>query len=42
MECPFVRETEVDELEKQLTVEENHGYSSGNETLLPREKHKTE
>ena len=42
MECLFVRETVADELDKELTVEENHGCSSRHETVLPREKYKTE
>ena len=42
MECLFVRETGADELDKQLIVEENHGFSSRHETLLPHEKYETE
>ena len=42
MECLFVRETGADELDKQLTVEENHGCSSRHETVLPHEKYETE
>ena len=42
MECLFVTETGVDELNKELTVEENYGCSSRHETLLPHEKHETE
>ena len=42
MECPFVRETVADELDKQLTVEENHGCSSQHGTVLPHEKYETE
>ena len=42
MECLFVRETDADELDKQLKVEENQGCSSRRETLLPHEKYKTE
>ena len=42
MECLFVRETVADELDKQLTVEENQGCSSRHETVLPHEKYETE
>ena len=42
MECLFVRKTVADELDKQLTVEEHHGSSSGHETVLPHEKYETE
>ena len=42
MECLFVRETVADELDKQLTVEENHGCSSRHETVLPQKKYETE
>ena len=31
----------ADELDKQLTVEENHGYSR-HETVLPQKKYETE
>ena len=42
MECLFVRETVADELDKQLTVEENHGCYSRHETVLPHKKYETE
>ena len=42
MECLFVRETVADELDRQLTVEENQGCSSRHETVLPHEKYETE
>ena len=42
MECLFVRETGADELDKQLTVEENHRCSSRHQTVLPHEKYETE
>ena len=42
MECLFLRETGADELDKQLSFEQNHGCSSRHETLLPHEKYKTE
>ena len=42
MECLFVRETVADGLEKQPTVEETHGCSSRNETVLPQKKYETE
>ena len=42
MECLFVRKTVADELDKQLTAEENQGCSSRQETVLPHEKYETE
>ena len=42
MECLFLRETGADELDKELTVEENHGCSSRHETVLLHEKYETE
>ena len=42
MECLFVRETVADELDKQLTVEENYGCYSRHETVLPQQKYETE